>query len=129
MNISLLPQAVDYAADRFPDHEAVRFYDDSISYSDLATKTNRLARFLYDQERVAADELRSHLGCVVETPGPDFANFKYKKVPAGEYIWAQFKGSPAIGPVRVYPAVTDWMVRFKIRSGSDTSVIRRLATP
>jgi amino acid adenylation domain-containing protein len=49
MNISLLPQAVDYAADRLPDHEAVRYYDDIISYSDLATKTNRLARFLYDQ--------------------------------------------------------------------------------
>jgi amino acid adenylation domain-containing protein len=49
MNISLLPQAVDYAAERFPDREAVRYFDNSISYADLATKTNCLARFLYEQ--------------------------------------------------------------------------------
>jgi amino acid adenylation domain-containing protein len=49
MKISLLPQAIDYSAERFPDREAVRHSDDSISYADLAIKTDRLARFLYEQ--------------------------------------------------------------------------------
>jgi amino acid adenylation domain-containing protein len=49
MTISLLPQAVDYTAERFPDREAVRYFDDSISYADLAVKTSRFARFLFEQ--------------------------------------------------------------------------------
>ena len=49
MTITLLPQAVDNAAERYPDREAVRYYDNSISYADLSVKTNRLARFLYEQ--------------------------------------------------------------------------------
>ncbi len=60
MNISLLPQAIDYSAERFPDHEAVRYYDNSISYSDLATKTNRLARFLYEQGVRRGDRVGIH---------------------------------------------------------------------
>jgi amino acid adenylation domain-containing protein len=66
MNISLLPQAVDYAAERFPDREAVRYYDNSISYADLAIKTNRCARFLFERGVRRGDRVGIHCGKSVE---------------------------------------------------------------
>jgi amino acid adenylation domain-containing protein len=45
----LLPHAVDRAADRAPDHEAVRCAGQALSYGDLARRSNGLARILVDE--------------------------------------------------------------------------------
>lgn len=41
--IYLLSQIIDRSAERFPEREAFRFYDKSISYADLSRRTNQLA--------------------------------------------------------------------------------------
>jgi amino acid adenylation domain-containing protein len=47
--IFLLPQAIDRAAERFPDHDAIRCWDQRITYAEFAQKTNCLARSLIEQ--------------------------------------------------------------------------------
>jgi amino acid adenylation domain-containing protein len=45
----LLPQAVTQSADRFPDSEAIRFQGQSLTYEELDTRSNSLARVLVEQ--------------------------------------------------------------------------------
>tara|TARA_B110001454_G_scaffold219202_1_gene252072 strand:+ start:171717 stop:172250 length:534 start_codon:yes stop_codon:yes gene_type:complete len=59
--------------------------------------------FLDDPEVVEHERLRSDVGCVVDQVKPDLPeNFKTKTLPAGKYVVAEFLGSPAIGPMKVY---------------------------
>jgi acyl-coenzyme A synthetase/AMP-(fatty) acid ligase len=45
----LLPHIIDETAERFPDKEAFRFYDQSLTYAELAQQANRLANLLVEQ--------------------------------------------------------------------------------
>jgi acyl-CoA synthetase (AMP-forming)/AMP-acid ligase II len=47
--VFLLPQTIDRAAERFPEKEAVRFYDQHLTYAELARRSNSLAHFLVEQ--------------------------------------------------------------------------------
>lgn len=59
--------------------------------------------FLDDPEVVEHERLRSHVGCIVDQNKTDLPeNFKMKTLPAGKYVVADFMGSPAIGPMKVY---------------------------
>lgn len=46
MSVFLIPQAIDRSADRFPEREALRLGDQSLTYAELAARTNSLARLL-----------------------------------------------------------------------------------
>ena len=59
--------------------------------------------FLDDPNVVEHERLRSHVGCVVVDFSKDLPpDFKTKVLPAGKYLTAEFMGSPAIGPMKVY---------------------------
>jgi len=59
--------------------------------------------FLDDPEVVEHERLRSHVGCIIDQNKTDLPeNFKMKTLPAGKYVVADFMGSPAIGPMKVY---------------------------
>jgi len=45
----LLPHAIDNAAERFPDNEAVRFSGENLTYAELARRANGLAHLLRDR--------------------------------------------------------------------------------
>lgn len=45
----LLPDALDSAAERYPDHDAIRFSSQGITYADLATRANSVAKTLRQQ--------------------------------------------------------------------------------
>ena len=45
----LIPQAVMQSAQRFPDEEAIRFSSRSLTYSELDSHSNSLARVLKEQ--------------------------------------------------------------------------------
>ena len=47
--IFLLPHIIDSAAERFPEKEALRFYDQSLTYAELVQRSNSLARALRAQ--------------------------------------------------------------------------------
>ncbi len=53
----LLHQAIDNAADRFPDKEAVRFSGQSLSYQELKDRTDNLARVLMERGVTRGDRV------------------------------------------------------------------------
>ena len=65
--IFLLPQAIDEAAARHPDKEAIRIYDERLTYAELAHHTNRLARVLRDQGVRRRDRVGIYMGKSMET--------------------------------------------------------------
>ncbi|MBL7543192.1 MAG: GyrI-like domain-containing protein [Bdellovibrionaceae bacterium] len=59
--------------------------------------------FLDDPDVVEHERLKSHVGCIVDHVYTDLPNdFKFKTIPKGHYFVAEFMGSPAIGPMKVY---------------------------
>jgi amino acid adenylation domain-containing protein len=67
MAIFLLPQAVTGAAERFPDSEAVRFSGDSLTYEELALRSNRLARVLVEHGVVRGDRVGIYMNKGLES--------------------------------------------------------------
>lgn len=73
--------------------------------------------YLDDPSAVDQDRLRSHGGCVVlarvTSDLPD--GFEQREMPEAEFITAQFSGSPAAGPLKVYPAVRKYAEEQRLR--------------
>ncbi len=84
MYIFLLPQAVDRAAKKYPEREAVRYLDESITYAELADRSDRLARFLVDQGVGRGDRV---------------GIFCFKSVEAVIAIWGIMKAGAAYVPI------------------------------
>ncbi|MBL7555207.1 MAG: GyrI-like domain-containing protein [Bdellovibrionaceae bacterium] len=60
--------------------------------------------FLDDPEVVEHERLRSDVGCIIDQIKNDLPDgFKTKTIPAAKYFVAESMGSPAIGPMKVYP--------------------------
>lgn len=60
--------------------------------------------FIDDPDIVDHDRLRSNAGCITQefkVSLPD--SYKSKKIVRRKYLVARFSGSPAIGPLKVYP--------------------------
>lgn len=59
--------------------------------------------YLDDPDVVEHERLRSHVGCITDDTKTELPpDFKTKNLPAGKYLVAEFSGSPAIGPMKVY---------------------------
>jgi AraC family transcriptional regulator len=75
--------------------------------------------YLDNPETVDEDRLRSHGGCVLTTavavPPPEF---QYQKRAERNYAVGRFKGSPAIGPYKVYPKVRRFLNEHNLKSSS-----------
>lgn len=73
--------------------------------------------YLDDPSAVDQDRLRSHGGCVVPfqvtSDLPD--GLEQREMSEAEFITAQFSGSPAAGPLKVYPAVRKYAEEHRIR--------------
>ncbi len=65
--VSLLPQAVDQAAERFPQREAVRFQHQSLSYAELATRSSQLARVLLEEGVKRGDRVGIYMNKSLES--------------------------------------------------------------
>ncbi len=65
-----------------------------------------------DPSRIDPDRLKSHGGCIVNAEPKSLpAHISYKYIEPKIYLKAQFEGSPAIGPMKVYPAIQDWLFK------------------
>ena len=89
---------------------------------DWAQKQNLLCmrtfgEFLDDPQAVDQDRLRSHVGCLMsaKVPNPP-AEFYYEERPEHRYVVGAFKGSPAIGPFKVYPKIKEYMDQERLSS-------------
>lgn len=76
--------------------------------------------FLDDPQAVDEDRLRSHAGCVLNQPLGSIAHepFIYEERKPGRYAVAEFTGSPAIGPMKVYPKVRKFLDQERLRSSA-----------
>lgn len=65
---------------------------------------------------IADERLRANAGCVTTMTVENLpADIHQKSIPARDYIYASFEGSPAIGPFKVYPEVMDWAKEKRIQ--------------
>jgi amino acid adenylation domain-containing protein len=80
----LLPHALDRAAERFPDHEAVRCYSRSLTYADLVYKANGLAHLLIQQGVKRGDRVGVYL---------------HKSLESAVAIWGIMKAGAAYVPL------------------------------
>lgn len=68
--------------------------------------------YLDDPQSMEPERLTSFGGCLLGAERPEMsvsAPFRIIEIPAGAHLKAQFSGSPAIGPWRVYPRlVSRW---------------------
>ncbi|MGZ3770591.1 MAG: AraC family transcriptional regulator [Bdellovibrio sp.] len=72
--------------------------------------------YLDDPQTVEEARLRSKVGCIVENPPPNLPEeLKVGEIPARKYVVAVFTGSPGIGPLKVYPRVSDFMVKNNLK--------------
>jgi hypothetical protein len=87
-----------------------------IMHAEAAAKQNSLdceqafGEFFDNPKEVDEDRLRSRGGCISRSSFqhvPD--TFETDTIPEQRYVIAQFAGSPAIGPVKVYPKVQAYM--------------------
>ena len=67
MMIYLLAHTIDYSAERFPQHEAFRCGNKSISYAELVTQTNSLASLLINQGIKKGDRVGIYLNKSIES--------------------------------------------------------------
>ena len=66
--------------------------------------------YLSDPEQIQPEYLKSRAGCVIHNiPKQIPSIYHTKKLPKTKSIIAHFKGSPAIGPWKVYPKVKEFI--------------------
>ena len=65
--VFLIPQAIDQVAARYPEKEAIRIYDESLTYAELVQRSNQLARQLRDQGVKHRDRVGIYMNKCMET--------------------------------------------------------------
>lgn len=73
--------------------------------------------YLDDPELVEPEKLRSFVGCLVDKkPEITFpSSYQYKELSINKAYIAFFTGSPALGPLKVYPEAKDWFSKNNLR--------------
>lgn len=64
-----------------------------------------------DPEKVEAEQLRSFVGCVIDRPLNEVKlpeGWSQRRLDTEKSYLAEFDGSPALGPLKVYPEVKAW---------------------
>jgi effector-binding domain-containing protein len=65
--------------------------------------------FFDNPKEVDEDRLRSRAGCISRAPFPQIPDGDdVDQIPEQRYVVAEFSGSPAIGPIKVYPKVQEY---------------------
>lgn len=73
----------------------------------------------FDDPRVVEEiRLKSHGGCIVDSNAIEIKSlpegFRQELRPATKYIKAEFDGSPAISPYKVYPKIQDFAFQSRL---------------
>jgi AraC family transcriptional regulator len=77
-------------------------------------------QYLDDPRTVEEGRLRSHVGCLLSNE--EFSalknlpsDYKTEAIPTKKYLTAIFEGSPAIGPMKVYPKAEDYFAEKHLK--------------
>ncbi|MGE0762212.1 MAG: GyrI-like domain-containing protein [Bdellovibrionales bacterium] len=85
--------------------------------------------YLDDPRQVDEGRLRSKAGCVLEQPLDPATlppEISASTLSAGRYVRAEFTGSPAIGPWKVYPKLTEFAEQHKLKPSTSSIEIYTL---
>lgn len=90
-------------------------------------------RYIDDPDVVEPERLRSQVGCVFAT-APQPANplpegFSAGVIPSGKYVVGLFRGSPALGPYKVYGKAADVMREQNLTQIGPITEIYRVISP
>lgn len=98
-------------------------------------KENRLSckktfgEYLDNPRETEEARLRSNAGCLIDTPVAEQQlgdSLKFRELPAQKYLTAEFLGSPAIGPWKVYPRLDEFAQAQKLKRALQTFEIYTL---
>ncbi len=73
--------------------------------------------YLDNPDNTAPERLRANVGCLVKSkPLVELTdNLKFKIHSHSAFVKATFLGSPAIGPLKVYPKANEWAQKNKVQ--------------
>ena len=114
----LLPHAIDRAASRAPDRDAIRYAGDSLTYAALAERADRLAGLLRAQGVRRGDRVGIHAGKGIAAAVALYGIMKA----GGAYVPLD----PSSPPVRQAFIVRDCGIRHLVTEPSRVSALRRL---
>lgn len=78
--------------------------------------TRTFGEYPDDPRKMEEARLRSKVGCVVtEVPANLAEDYFVGEIPAHHYVKAVFKGSPGIGPLKVYPRVNEYREKHGLK--------------
>jgi hypothetical protein len=102
----LPPFHIVYKAHIGPYHKIVPTLDEVAkmvaSYGETCERS--FGEFLDNPKEVEEDRLQAHVGCIVEKEITDLpGGYSYGLINHRNYLVSTFYGSPAIGPLKVYP--------------------------
>lgn len=105
------PIKIVYLEHKGPFHKIGDKFNQVKSYLDASknTFTDAVGEYYDDPAKVKQEDLRSNIGFIVDKDYKDSAPYKFKSIPKQLYASVAFKGSPAIGPIKVYPAMNKWI--------------------
>lgn len=84
--------------------------------------------YLDDPQGVESDRLRSLGGCLTNEANMQLPEgLNYKKLDPGYFVTARFSGSPAIGPMKVYPKIYEFIQSRGITAETSTMEIYTLS--
>jgi len=75
--------------------------------------------FLDDPSVVDPDRLRSNAGCVLHQTVTPSDGLLFRTQPSLLFVTAEFSGSPAIGPWKVYPKMTEYAETHRLVRASN----------
>lgn len=80
--------------------------------------TETFGLYLDNPKDLDEARLRSFGGCLLRSAAPTNLpkEFEVREFSAEKFIQAKFEGSPGIGPLKVYPKVTDFMTEKNLKS-------------
>lgn len=114
----LLPHAIDEAANRYPNHEAIRIYDESLSYTELVDRSNQLARRLRDHGVKHRDRVGIYMNKCMQTAVAIYGIMK-----AGA---AYVPLDTASSTNRIKFAISDCQIRYLISNQRNKKDLQKL---
>jgi AraC family transcriptional regulator len=84
-------------------------------------------QYLDNPEIIEEIRLRSRGGCIVQnSPSSLPENFKVLSLPSQKFVVAEFSGSAALGPQKIYPKVDEYFAQARLNKGDYVLEIYKL---
>ncbi len=115
----LIPHAIDHSADRFPDRQAIRFGDGSLSYQQLVRRANQLSGVLRERGVARGDRVGIYMPKGLESAVAVYGIMKA----GGAYVPLD----PFAPPARLAYVIRDCGIRHLVTSETRLEALKQIA--